>query len=176
MLASKVVWSDGRLHPMNTGLPALRQMDELVESASRGLLLLRTASFVSLLFDSRAVDRYGLPIKRYFIWGDDVEFTARVLRWEPGYLVPSSVVHHKTAVAYRSWEGPPERFFYQVRNNIYMVRSSAWDLQEKLRVLWVLLVNVRQFLRHQRWSPRAAVAVARGVAHGVLTPADDRHA
>jgi rhamnopyranosyl-N-acetylglucosaminyl-diphospho-decaprenol beta-1,3/1,4-galactofuranosyltransferase len=174
MLSSKVVWTDGRLHPMNTALPALRQMDDLVDAASHGLLMLRSASFVSLLLDGRAVERYGLPIKRYFIWSDDVEYTARILRWEPGYLVPTSVVEHKTADAYLSWSGPPERYFFHVRNSIYMTRSSAWDLQEKLRVLWMLLINVRQFLAHKRWSPSALAVVARGLIHGVTTPADDR--
>lgn len=173
VLASKVVWTDGRLHPMNGALPALGQMDGLVDATSHGLLMLRSASFVSLLLDASAVERFGLPIKRYFIWSDDVEYTARILRWEPGYLVPTSVVHHKTPTAYLSWQGTPERYFYHVRNSIYMTRSNAWDTQEKLRVLWMLLINVRQFLNHNRWRPRAALAVVRGVAHGLATPADD---
>ena len=173
ILASKVVWDDGRLHPMNTARAALSRMDGLVEATAHGLLLLRSASFVSLLLDARAVDRFGLPIKRYFIWSDDVEFTARVLRSERGYLVPRSVAHHKTVSASTTTAGSPERFYYQVRNSVYMVRGDAWDRQEKLRVLWGLLVQVWQFLRANRWRPRALVAVARGLLHGVGTPADD---
>jgi len=173
ILASRVVWNDGRLHPMNTALPAFQDMDGLVGSASNGLLLIRSASFVSLLLDRRAVDRHGLPIKRYFIWSDDVEFTARILRHESGFLVPDSVVHHKTASPYTSAEGSRERFFYAVRNSIYMTRSDAWDMQEKLRVLWMLLIQVRQFMIRNRWSPLAALVVARGLAQGVITPAHD---
>ena len=173
ILASKVVWTDGRLHPMNTARPAVSQMDGLVDSASNGLLLLRSASFVSLLLDRRAVDRYGLPIKRYFIWSDDVEYTARVLRHERGYLVPGSVVHHKTASPYMSIDGAPERFYYHVRNSLYMTRGEAWDRQEKLRVLWGLLINVWQFLSRQRWRPKALWVVLRGLVDGVATPARD---
>jgi GT2 family glycosyltransferase len=172
-LASRVLWTDGQMHPMNTPLPALRHMDSLVDAASHGLLLIRSASCVSLLVNRRAIERFGLPIKHYFIWGDDVEFTARVLRSEPGYLVPDSVVHHKTATAYISAEGPPERFFYYLRNSIYMMRGDSWDLQEKLRILWMLLIHVRKFLILNRWRPRAAIVIIRGLAHGLGTPADD---
>ena len=173
LVASRAVWTDGRLHPMNTALPALRDMEGLVDGAAEGLVLIRSASFVSLLLNRGAVDRHGLPIKRYFIWSDDVEYTARVLRRETGYLVPGSVVQHKTRSPYLTFEGPPDRFFYQVRNSIYMVRGPAWDTQEKLRVLWMLLISIRQFLIHKRWSPRAALVVARGLAHGVATPPND---
>lgn len=172
-LASKVVWTDDRLHPMNGALPALGRMDALVEAASHGLLLLRSASFVSLLVHRRAIERFGLPIKRYFIWTDDVEFTARILRSESGYLVPESVVHHKTADASGTAEGSRERFFYYVRNSLYMTRGRAWDTQEKLRILWMLLIQTFRYLRHNRWNPRAALVVVRGLAHGLTTPADD---
>lgn len=173
VLASKVLWNDERLHPMNTALPAMHRLDDLVDATSRGLLAIRSASAVSLLVSARAVERFGLPVKRYFIWSDDVEYTARILRSKPGYLVPDSVVHHRTATAYTTPEGSPERFYYAVRNNLYMARSSAWEPQEKLRILWMLLIHVREFLMLNRWRPRAVLTVARGLAHGVLTPNDD---
>jgi rhamnopyranosyl-N-acetylglucosaminyl-diphospho-decaprenol beta-1,3/1,4-galactofuranosyltransferase len=172
VLASTVLWTDGRLHPMNTPVPQ-RRMDRLVEAASHRLLAIRAASCVSLLVRRGAIERYGLPIKRYFIWSDDVEFTARILRAEPGFLVPNSVVHHKTAAAYNTAEGPPERFFYYVRNSLYMTRSAAWDTQEKLRIIWTLLIHIRQFLIKNRWRPRAVFVVAKAVAHGIVTAADD---
>ena len=148
-------------------------MAGLVEATSHGLLLVRFASFVSLLVHRGAVERHGLPIKRFFIWTDDVEFTARILRWETGYLVPKSVVHHKTAAAYTTAEGPRARFFYYVRNTLYMTRGPAWDKQEKARLVWGLSIQIWRFLRHNHWSPGAALVVARGIAHGVATPADD---
>jgi GT2 family glycosyltransferase len=173
ILASKVIWTDGALHPMNTVLPAMHRMDGLVDAASHGLLMIRSASAVSLLVDRRAVERFGLPVKRYFIWSDDIEFTARILRTEPGYLVPDSVVHHKTASPHTTAQGTPERFYYQVRNSLYMTRSQAWGTEEKLRILWKLLVHVRRFLIINRFSPRALLTVARGLAHGILTPSED---
>jgi GT2 family glycosyltransferase len=158
---------------MNVAQPGVHRMDELIEAAAHRLLAIRAASFVSLLLHRGAVDRFGLPIKRYFIWSDDVEYTARILRTEPGYLVPESVVHHKTQTAYNTAEGAPERFYYFARNSLYMTRSEAWDPQEKLRILWTLLRHVRRFLIVNRWRPRAALVVARALVHGLTTPADD---
>jgi GT2 family glycosyltransferase len=39
----------------------------------------------------------GLPIKDFFIWTDDWEFTRRVSRVHPCYLVGGSVVTHASA-------------------------------------------------------------------------------
>jgi rhamnopyranosyl-N-acetylglucosaminyl-diphospho-decaprenol beta-1,3/1,4-galactofuranosyltransferase len=172
ILASRVLWTDGRLHPMNTPVPR-RRTDSLVEAASHRLLAIRAASCVSLLVHRGAIERFGLPIKRYFIWTDDVEFTARILRTEPGYLVPKSVVHHKTAAAYTTAEGSPDRFFYYVRNSLYMTRGSAWDSQEKLRILWMLAIHIRRYLINNRWRPRAVAVIPKAIVHGLVTPADD---
>src|SRR4051812_15355338 len=87
LLASKAVWTDGSLHPMNAPGTDRRSFDRLVRAASSGLLPLRSATFVSLLVNRRAVDRYGLPHAHYFIWSDDIEYTARVTRADPGYVV-----------------------------------------------------------------------------------------
>ena len=69
-------------------------------------------------------ERHGLPHKEFFIWSDDIEFTARVLRHEPGYFVPDSVAVHKTETAHLPWEGG-ERFYYAVRNGVWMALGDA---------------------------------------------------
>src|SRR5881227_1028098 len=46
ILASKAVWTDGRLHPMNAPGPDRRSFDRLVGAAASGLLPLRSATFV----------------------------------------------------------------------------------------------------------------------------------
>src|ERR1700730_6685687 len=87
LVASDVRWKDGRPPPMNISGPRWRWRRELAEGISDGLLLLRYTTFVSVAVHRRAVERFGLPLEHYFIWGDDVEFTARILRDERGYLV-----------------------------------------------------------------------------------------
>jgi len=92
LLASRVVWRDGRAHPMNAPWPERTRVERVIDGAERGLLPLRFATFVSLLVHRGTVDRHGLPLKNFFIWSDDVEYTSRVLLGgDLAYLVPTSV-------------------------------------------------------------------------------------
>ena len=50
------------------------------------------ASFVSLFLRTETVRRYGLPIAEFFIWSDDWEYTRRISRAQPCYVVPASRV------------------------------------------------------------------------------------
>lgn len=171
LLASKVVWTDGTLHPMNApGLDRTRA-DLVVEASEHALLPLRTATFVSLLVHRSAVDRYGLPLKHFFIWSDDIEYTARVLRRrERGYLVPGSIAEHRTKAPYTATESQGGRFYYHVRNTLYMLRSDSWKGHEKLSLAYMLLRSSFEFLLYNRFARREAAVVLRGVRDG-LRPA-----
>ena len=45
-----------------------------------GLVQAEQATFVSLLLRAATVQKVGLPIKEFFIWGDDIEYTRRIAR------------------------------------------------------------------------------------------------
>ena len=167
ILASKVVWTDGQLHPMNIPGPDPRRALEMLAEAERGVVPIRSASFVSLLLDLGAVDRHGLPDRDYFIWFDDVEYTARILREETGYYVPRSVAVHKTARRYSTATSSGDRFYYAVRNRLYMLRGDSWTGVEKYRLARSLVRDVRAYLAHNDFSPAAARVVLRGLAHGL---------
>jgi GT2 family glycosyltransferase len=79
LLASRVVWRDGTLHPMNYPILERRRMKRVVEAAEHGLMPLRGAAFVSLLLHRRAVDRHRLPLKHLFLWADDIQYTSRIV-------------------------------------------------------------------------------------------------
>ena len=150
LLASVVEWSDGTLHPMN--LPGLLREDTsaLVDGAADGLLPLRTATFVSLLVSREAVERFGTPPRHFFLWSDDMEFTARITRGGgAGYLVADSVVEHRTRIAHTAVTEGGARFYYHVRNSLYMVRGDAWSLAEKGSLLYLLAVTTAQYLRRE---------------------------
>lgn len=168
MLASKVVWIDGRVHPMNPPGPATADMDHVIRSLERGLMPLRSNTFPSLLIHTDAIRRHGLPLKHFFLWSDDIEFTLRILRHEYGYLVPASVAVHKTASAHRPAEGGA-RFYYAVRNGLYVLRGNALRPKEKVGATLVLAEQMRQFVLLNRFRPSALRILARGVRDGVLT-------
>ncbi|MGN6605982.1 MAG: glycosyltransferase [Jatrophihabitans sp.] len=125
VLASRVVWTDGRPHPMNTPRPrpfAPRRLRVAAELA-RGVPI-RSASFVSALFDAEVIRERGLPVADYFLWNDDFEYTARLIRDGTGVLCPDSVVVHKTATFGSTDVDPGARFYYEVRNKVWLFRYS----------------------------------------------------
>ena len=127
LVASRVVWTDGRPHPMNTPRtkPFAGQAERLA-AAEAGCTPIRSASFVSVLVDAAQCRRRGLPQADYFLWNDDFEFTTRLLRGNAGLLCPASVVVHKTATFGSTNVDPgPQRFFYEVRNKIWMLKTRA---------------------------------------------------
>jgi rhamnopyranosyl-N-acetylglucosaminyl-diphospho-decaprenol beta-1,3/1,4-galactofuranosyltransferase len=111
--ASRVLWTDGREHPMNT--PRTRS------AGIPGHLRIRSASFVSVLLDAGAVRECGLPVADYFLWNDDFEYTLRLLRGRLGLLCAGSVVAHRTASPDFD---PGARFFYEVRNKVWLFTRS----------------------------------------------------
>ena len=169
LLASRVVWTDGRVHPMNTPDPDLRDLDGLAAGVERGVLPIRTSTFPSLLVRREAVERHGPPRKGFFVWSDDVDFTARILRDGRGLYVPASVAEHRTATAHRAHEGG-ERFYFAVRNGLFVLRGDAFGPKEKLRHAVVVAEQVRLYLLHERLRARALRVLARGVRDGLRRP------
>jgi rhamnopyranosyl-N-acetylglucosaminyl-diphospho-decaprenol beta-1,3/1,4-galactofuranosyltransferase len=171
MLGSKAVWNDGSWHPMNFVSARLSEYPEFLDAGARGLLAFRMATFVSLLVRSDAVRRYGLPHKHYFIWSDDVEWTARVLMHERGYLVSDSVVHHKTKTAHTAPE-TGDKFYFAIRNGLFLLRSSSLTWKEKIIHAMVVAEQVRRYLVYERFRPHALRVLGRGLLHGVTRRAE----
>jgi len=176
ILASVVEWTDGTLHPMNRAAVKVRDYEHLLKAARIGCVAIRSASFVSVLIGRCAVERYGLPIKQYFIWNDDFEYTARVLRHEFGVLVPESTVIHKTRNKYTPLlSADPQRFYYEVRNKLWMLlRSGAWSSREKFRIWVRLAVSVVLYVLRNRFNPRVIYHVLRGLKDGFLRAPQDQ--
>jgi len=126
LVASQVLWTDGREHPMNTPRrkPFAAKAERLA-AAAVGCVPIRSASFVSILVDAAECRRRGLPRADYFLWNDDFEFTTRLLRGNTGLLCPASVVVHKTKTFGSTDADPGDRFFYEVRNKVWMFKDSA---------------------------------------------------
>ncbi len=136
LLASRVQWTDGRAHPMNT--PRAKPFATGAEqrsAAEAGCVPIRSASFVSILVDAAVGRQRGLPEADYFLWNDDFEFTTRLLRGRAGWLCPASVVVHKTKTFGSTDADPGQRFYYEVRNKIWTLRSRA-ALSPAERVLY----------------------------------------
>ena len=126
-LSSKVLWTDGNVCQMNL---QRRTMTKNVTYFSQKRITVVMASFVSLFFKSSTVYELGLPIKEFFIWTDDWEFTRRISRKYLSYVVTDSVVIHKSAqnigakIENDSLERLP-RYRYLYRNDVYLYRREG---------------------------------------------------
>lgn len=167
LVCSEVRWKDERLHPMNGPVPRWRDRGHLAEAAGRGLLSVRFATFVSLALRREAIDRFGLPLAHYFIWGDDVEFTARVLRHERGYLVPESRVYHWTPEPHRGDSPDSDRFYYHARNSLQLLRGSSLSGLERLDNGRYYLRTIGRYLRANRGDRRRLRILLRGLRDGL---------
>ncbi len=168
LLASKAVWDDGRLHPMNMPGFERERAALVVAGGERGVMPLRTATFVSLLVHREAVDRFGLPLEHYFIWSDDIEYTARIVRGGgAAYLVPASVAHHKTKTPHTAVSTSGTRFYFHVRNTLYMLRGRSWSGREKLTLVWILFATALEYLRHNAFRAANVATVLRGLRDGL---------
>ncbi len=168
LLASKVLWTDDSLHPMNRPRFFVDRVEQFLEAATKGLLLLRSSSFVSLMIHRDAIEKYGLPLKHYFIWNDDAEFTARILRFETGYLVPESIVYHKTADNYTVLANNSSRYYYHVRNTIFMLKNQSWDFQEKVKLFLVLCWYTAKYLQNNNYNLASIASVVKGIIDGAF--------
>jgi rhamnopyranosyl-N-acetylglucosaminyl-diphospho-decaprenol beta-1,3/1,4-galactofuranosyltransferase len=131
-LSSKSIWTDGQPHYMNIPAitPSFNRFIPFNKYDDKGLLLVETSSFVSLLINLDAVKEVGLPYKEFFIWGDDQEYTRRLTK--AGYLglyCPDSVVLHKTPVNYFPdfYRDTPNNLWkhgHGFRNEFFMVKKN----------------------------------------------------
>ena len=143
-LCSNVRWKDGHVSKMNIPAPAT----DWNELASKGLIKINSTSFVSVLFPRKVIIRYGLPIKEYFIWGDDVEFTRRVTQDElNGYMVANSLVEHEikknigSDIVSEEDSNRIRRYYLARRNTIFTMKKRY---PRKELVKWTmrsLLIN-----------------------------------
>lgn len=94
-LSSVALWTDGRECRMNR--PKIKKnFYDRIELLRDGILLAEQATFVSLFLKAETIRAVGLPVKEFFIWGDDIEYTRRITIREkmPCYVVGQSRVIH----------------------------------------------------------------------------------
>ncbi len=94
-LASIVLWTDGSECEMNRhGIS--KKYYFFTELLQYGIINTDSSTFVSLLLPKSTLEKAGLPIKEYFIWGDDTEYTTRITNIckLPSFAVGKSIVIH----------------------------------------------------------------------------------
>lgn len=117
-----------------------------------GIIKIDRATFVSFLLKKDTVLELGLPIKEFFIWADDSEYSLRISSKYDSYVVLSSEITHKMAVnANTDWKtfiqedsDRISRYFYNFRNRLFLekqkgILSALWYLMKSIVVSFIAL-------------------------------------
>lgn len=150
-LASLKVGTDGRVQEAHAGnynptwmrkTPSVPSRRATAESTS---VPVQFSSFVGLLVRGAAVETVGLPEAGFFIWGDDLEYSLRLLEVGTIYLVPNSVVIHYDAFAQerkqaqvgaRAWRTRPLdeywRKYYEIRNPLLIAHRHVGSAARRM--------------------------------------------
>ena len=133
-LSGKALWIDGSICKMN--------IHKLTKEG-----LCREATFVSMLLPTRIIRELGLPIKDFFIWADDIEYSLRISKHYPCYFVDNSIVVHKTNnnmgtnIALDKADRM-DRYRYAFRNEVYIAIQNG-----KTRIVYQFFRIIHNVLR-----------------------------
>lgn len=114
-----------------------------------GMIRVTFATFVSILIPTRVIYNVGLPIKEYFIWGDDSEYTERISLNYACYLACKSLVVHKRSLQ-TSLNFGNEKNPVRLRNYYYFYRNSLFTAiknKNYLRLLKLIAYNIFLLLK-----------------------------
>jgi GT2 family glycosyltransferase len=155
LLAATVLGPDGELDPSAAPWPPLHDRTIAIAAAARGLAAIRLARWGALLVARDALARHGLPRAGFAGGADDLDWTARLLREDPGYLVPGS---RATRPA------PARRRAREWADRARMLRSPAWLPLEAPWFAYASALEGAGRLRRPSRSPRHSVRRAAGLA------------
>lgn len=129
-LCSKVEGIHGE--PMNVPAVDLRPSSNgycnYYQYIDNQMIKVETATFVSLLFSTDMAREVGLPLRQFYIWGDDTEYTLRISRQHECYLCCKSIAVHKRSIqGALSFDTEMDKkrlsnYFYMFRNEAYVIR------------------------------------------------------
>lgn len=126
-LSSVALWKDNTICNMNIQRKTLTKNVTDFSIQQQEIIM---ASFVSLFLKSEIIKELGLPIKDFFIWADDSEYTRRISRKYTSYLIGESRVIHKSKnnipanIATDELERL-QRYKYLYRNNVFLYKREG---------------------------------------------------
>ena len=129
-LASKVLWGNKEVCKMNIQKKDLFHQVSEEEYQKNDYQKIIMSTFVSFFIKTAVIKEIGLPIKEFFIWADDLEYSRRISKKYECYLIKDSIVNHKTKTNIGSniaidSEEKLNRYEYAYRNEMYLMRREG---------------------------------------------------
>jgi len=94
------------------------------ESLESPLIPVEGVGFLAILIRREAISSAGLPLKKLFMFWDDLEFTYRISRKFKMFVVPASTIIHRHGWGSRS----PRRFLGFAKEGAGVPIAQAWRL------------------------------------------------
>ena len=128
-LCSKVIWKDNTLCKMNIPRKGLTTLISNADVNKNGVPVLM-GTFVSFFVSKKVIEKVGSPIKEFFIWSDDLEFSRRISKKYPSFYIGNSVILHKCksnngANIVSDSYNRISRYFYAYRNETYLYKKEG---------------------------------------------------
>jgi len=162
-LASTVLNRDGSIFLMTRRLFDAKRLRERAISADKyeqDYFQMDTASFVGFLISRKAIEEVGLPLRDFFIYYDDTEYSLRMRGKGVMFTVPGSKLVHG-----EGGDGPNKstrrewsldwRTYYSIRNQIYIYkRYGRPGLEFYIRLFITTLKSIGGVLlfRHSKFQ------------------------
>lgn len=171
-LNSTVFFNDKELCEMNRpGISSEWYDMKKYHYIQNGLINVRYASFVSLFLRTEVVKRVGLPIKEFFIWNDDYEYTTRISKLYDNYMVCASVVHHKMKTNQSTNILTEEsdrisRYYFNYRNGFYVAKRDGKKAVAK-HFLTIMELLCKIIFGKTRYKGKKCWIVLKGTLAGI---------
>ena len=170
-LSSVSYWNDGSICKPNRQKKGLFTFVSDIELKKNRIIPVKIVSFSSMYVKTVAVHDVGLPIKDYFFYTDDYEFSERISEKYGVYVVTSSRVLHDISKNTKASivSDPPEKMYrYNTlyRNDVafysrFGIKGICYLV---LKTIYTLL-NILLFEKKDKASK--AVIVLKGIKEGI---------
>jgi rhamnopyranosyl-N-acetylglucosaminyl-diphospho-decaprenol beta-1,3/1,4-galactofuranosyltransferase len=126
-------------------------------------------SFSSVLLNSKVVKKIGLPFQDFFVWGDDSEYTLRIIeKGYKGYLIPKSFVIHKDSIIssdpFVELDIKSYKLKYGLRNFFYVNKLKNRILYKSTTRAWVSSFYFYFKVLKGRFSKKGIKSIAEALA------------
>ncbi|MEJ5330085.1 MAG: glycosyltransferase family 2 protein [Desulfobaccales bacterium] len=156
------------LRPGSNGYP---QWNVYLE---HGIVRIREATFGSLLIHRNIIKSVGLPIKDFFIWGDDTEYTNRISERYPGYLIGSSVAIHKRknqkiiSLEYEDDQNRINLYYYAYRNRFYIYKKHNGIMKSFIYFMKNIIILTKNLFKFKKYHYYKFKIIYLGLFSGIF--------
>lgn len=172
-LCSLVKFSDDELAFMNGPTIMEGWVDHHEKICKNNLVPVESCSFVACFVNMLYAKKVGLPVKEFFIYGDDLEYTLRLSKEKIAYWDMDSVVFHKmpsnenTTRVEETSAARIGRIFYTYRNRMFIYKKMGAKATVKY-ILKYFLSIIRILAKSKDYKLKRIWVMTRGLVCGIF--------